>query len=242
MNPNDDHSKYGPRQGLEGPYYYKKSGRVLYYDPKVGQYYDPTTDMYLPNNELGDTLQESDLDEDFVYYGGLINEEESEQENDDGEEYEFNADNMYELECDDCFIVVAIDSNDPYESFGPFESKQDAEEWINSNEDQFEGVHLVVIQCCQVEEGVKEETESSKANEELVIDESEEMIIDESGEAEDGVSHYDIVDTKEKRVVARYKNRNRARSAANKMDQQYGASRYRVDPVRVVKDTTGGQK
>lgn len=242
MTQENDYPEYGPRKGLEGPFYYKRSGRVLYYDPKEGQYYDPKTDMYVPNNELGDNLQESDLDEGFVYYGSLINEEGSESENDDGEEYEFNADNVYELECDDCFMVIAIDSDDPYESFGPFVSKKHAEEWINSNEDKFEGVHLVVVRCCPVKNQVEEELNYDRTNEELVIDESEEMIIDESGEAEDGVSHYDIVDTKEKKVVARYRNRRRARSAADKMDEKYGASRYRVDPVRVVKDTTGDQK
>ena len=42
--------KYGARRGLEGPFNY--DGRVLYYDPKEGQYYDPTTDFYLDNDEL----------------------------------------------------------------------------------------------------------------------------------------------------------------------------------------------
>jgi len=32
-------TKYGPRKGLEGPFNF--SGRVLYYDTKEGQYYDP---------------------------------------------------------------------------------------------------------------------------------------------------------------------------------------------------------
>jgi len=31
--------KYGPRKGLEGPFNFL--GRVLYYDPKEGQYWDP---------------------------------------------------------------------------------------------------------------------------------------------------------------------------------------------------------
>jgi len=41
---------YGPRKGLEGPFNY--DGRVLYYDPKEGAYYDPTTDFYVDNDEL----------------------------------------------------------------------------------------------------------------------------------------------------------------------------------------------
>jgi hypothetical protein len=42
--------KYGPRKGLEGPFNF--SGRVLYYDNKAGQYYDPTTDFYLEQAEM----------------------------------------------------------------------------------------------------------------------------------------------------------------------------------------------
>jgi hypothetical protein len=42
--------KYGPRPGLEGPFNF--SGRVLYYDNKEGQYYDPTTDFYVFREEM----------------------------------------------------------------------------------------------------------------------------------------------------------------------------------------------
>ena len=42
--------KYGPRPGLEGPFNF--SGRVLYYDNKQGQYYDPTTDFYVEDSEM----------------------------------------------------------------------------------------------------------------------------------------------------------------------------------------------
>jgi hypothetical protein len=42
--------KYGPRPGLEGPFNF--SGRVLYYDPKEGAYYDPTTDFYVESSEM----------------------------------------------------------------------------------------------------------------------------------------------------------------------------------------------
>ena len=40
---------YGPREGLEGPFYF--SGRILYYDPKEGRYWDPKTDFYLEVEE-----------------------------------------------------------------------------------------------------------------------------------------------------------------------------------------------
>ena len=43
--------KYGPRPGLEGPFLYA-SGRVLYYDPREGQYYDPRTDFYVSHEEM----------------------------------------------------------------------------------------------------------------------------------------------------------------------------------------------
>jgi hypothetical protein len=46
-------TKYGPREGLEGPFNFL--GRVLYYDPKEGAYYDPTTDFYVDREEM-DTL------------------------------------------------------------------------------------------------------------------------------------------------------------------------------------------
>jgi hypothetical protein len=43
-------TKYGPRKGLEGPFNF--SGRVLYYDNKEGQYYDPRTDLYVEQAEM----------------------------------------------------------------------------------------------------------------------------------------------------------------------------------------------
>ena len=41
---------YGPRNGLEGPFNF--SGRVLYYDPKEGSYWDPRTDFYVSQDEM----------------------------------------------------------------------------------------------------------------------------------------------------------------------------------------------
>jgi len=45
--------KWGPREGLEGPFHYP-SGAVLYYDTKEGKYYDPTTDFYVPNEDVAE--------------------------------------------------------------------------------------------------------------------------------------------------------------------------------------------
>lgn len=49
--------EYGPRAGLEGPFHYP-NGRVLYYDPKAGEYWDSRTDFYVDRNEVSD-LQNS---------------------------------------------------------------------------------------------------------------------------------------------------------------------------------------
>ena len=42
--------KYGARPGLEGPFNF--SGRVLYYDPKEGKYYCPSSDFYVDQSEM----------------------------------------------------------------------------------------------------------------------------------------------------------------------------------------------
>ena len=51
---------FGPRRGLEGPFHYP-NGRVLYYDTRAGEYYDPRTDFYVPQDEVAD-LQKSIFD------------------------------------------------------------------------------------------------------------------------------------------------------------------------------------
>ena len=43
-------SRYQERKGLEGPFFWP-NGRVTYYDPKEGSYWDPTTDFYLSYEE-----------------------------------------------------------------------------------------------------------------------------------------------------------------------------------------------
>lgn len=48
------HSKeFGPRKGLEGPFHYP-NGRVLYYDAREGEYYDPLTDFYVDRDEVSE--------------------------------------------------------------------------------------------------------------------------------------------------------------------------------------------
>jgi hypothetical protein len=45
--------RWQPRRGLEGPFQYA-NGRVLYYSPKEGRYWDPRTDFYLDNDEVSE--------------------------------------------------------------------------------------------------------------------------------------------------------------------------------------------
>lgn len=45
-----DTERYAPITGLEGPIN-TVSGKVLYYDPKEGKYYDRDTDMYVSDEE-----------------------------------------------------------------------------------------------------------------------------------------------------------------------------------------------
>jgi hypothetical protein len=49
--------KYQPRKGLEGPFFYP-SGAVLYYDPKAGDYWDPSTDFYVPREDVARLQQQ----------------------------------------------------------------------------------------------------------------------------------------------------------------------------------------
>lgn len=46
-------AKWQPRKGLEGPFFYP-NGQVLYYDPREGKYYDPTTDFYVSHDDVSD--------------------------------------------------------------------------------------------------------------------------------------------------------------------------------------------
>lgn len=52
--------EYEARKGLDGPFHYP-NGRVLYYDTKEGDYWDPRTDFYVPRDEVAD-LQKSIFD------------------------------------------------------------------------------------------------------------------------------------------------------------------------------------
>lgn len=51
----EERSKWQERAGLEGPYW-SRAGKVYYYDPKAGKYYDPTTDFYIEQEEASAML------------------------------------------------------------------------------------------------------------------------------------------------------------------------------------------
>ena len=68
--PSIDRERYQERDGLEGPFQ-TKSGKVVYYDPKEGRYYDPDTDMYLSHEEW-EALDEEFLNEFLPAIGAAI--------------------------------------------------------------------------------------------------------------------------------------------------------------------------
>jgi hypothetical protein len=49
-------TNYDSRAGLEGPFR-MGDGRIYYYDTKAGQYYDPTTDIYVDNADVEHLMQ-----------------------------------------------------------------------------------------------------------------------------------------------------------------------------------------
>jgi hypothetical protein len=53
---NERDAKWQVRAGLEGPFFYP-NGQVLYYDNKEGQYYDPSTDFYVSNEDVAELQQ-----------------------------------------------------------------------------------------------------------------------------------------------------------------------------------------
>lgn len=57
--PSIDRERYGERSGLEGPFRLD-SGKVVYYDPKEGQYYDPDTDTYMDDSEYRAHVDEAE--------------------------------------------------------------------------------------------------------------------------------------------------------------------------------------
>jgi len=57
-----DSERYGERPGLEGPFR-ARNGRVVYYDPIEGMYYDPDTDIYISNDDWEAMNEDQQLNE-----------------------------------------------------------------------------------------------------------------------------------------------------------------------------------
>jgi hypothetical protein len=58
--PSFDKEKYQARDGLEGPFRLR-NGKVVYYDPQEGSYYDPDTDMYISYDDYKKMDEDADL-------------------------------------------------------------------------------------------------------------------------------------------------------------------------------------
>ena len=66
--PSIDREKYTPMRGLEGPFM-TRSGKVLYYDPKAGEYYDRDTDIYVSYDQYLEYDKESAAQKDLMKKG-----------------------------------------------------------------------------------------------------------------------------------------------------------------------------
>jgi hypothetical protein len=58
--PGFDKEKYQARDGLEGPFRLR-NGKVVYYDPQEGSYYDPDTDLYISYDDYKKMDEDADL-------------------------------------------------------------------------------------------------------------------------------------------------------------------------------------
>ena len=106
-----DKEKYQARNGLEGPFS-TLSGKVVYYDPKEGKYYDPDTDMYISYEDF------QQLDKD---YSGMKDERDEVNEahqinwpDEDMEQHAYNAINhgMHAYDAFDHVFSMTADHRD----------------------------------------------------------------------------------------------------------------------------------
>lgn len=65
--PKVDDERYPPIKGMEGPFR-MKSGRVVYYDPKEGQYYDRRVDHYLSDEEAYALHEDKEYEPEIVLF------------------------------------------------------------------------------------------------------------------------------------------------------------------------------
>lgn len=65
-----DRERYHERDGLEGPISLR-SGKVVYYDPKAGKYYDPDSDFYMSDEEFKKHDTKEFVSEEYRKYHGI---------------------------------------------------------------------------------------------------------------------------------------------------------------------------
>lgn len=59
--PEIDRERYQEKSGLEGPFM-TATGKVVYYDPKEGKYYDSDSDMYISDEDMAEIDDKSKID------------------------------------------------------------------------------------------------------------------------------------------------------------------------------------
>lgn len=120
-----------PIPGLEGPWR-MPSGRVVYYDPSEGRYYDRSTDMYLSHEEA-DAMQHPELYREFAEFMGRQIQEEPKYEWKELEAYlvpipaNVYAGKYYDFRTYPYFVIKGEDG---------VETPEDAVQWVLNNKDK----------------------------------------------------------------------------------------------------------
>ena len=118
--------KYVARDGLEGPFS-TLSGKVVYYDPKEGKYYDPDTDMYMSYDEF----QNYDKD-----YSGMKDErsevKEAQLQSFDWPDKDEDGDSEMEQHA---YNAIRHDMH-AYDAFGHVYSMTKHRDWMDNNKEE----------------------------------------------------------------------------------------------------------
>ena len=116
-----DKEKYQARDGLEGPFS-TLSGKVVYYDPKAGKYYDPDTDMYMSYDEF------RRYDDD---YKGMKEEQVDEAHQIDWPDKDEDGDSAMEQHA---YNAIRHDMH-AYDAYGHVYSMTPHRDWMEANKD-----------------------------------------------------------------------------------------------------------
>ena len=142
--------KYQPRPGLEGPFT-TLSGKVVYYDPKEGKYYDSDTDMYMTYDEF----QKHDTD-----YSGMKEEQIDEAYQIDWPDKDEDGDSEMERHA---YNAIRHDMN-AYDAYDHVYSMSRERDWLTANKDDIIKMFAKYgLQTEGLEEEYYESTEGSNA-------------------------------------------------------------------------------